>query len=89
MPGTKGKSGGSRLGNLSGKRGRGSKEKVGATVNTIKLDKPTAKSLRIVCLDLYGTADKDTASKHVTNLVLADWREWDQRVQENAEKQGE
>ena len=58
----------------------------GRLVVSVTFDKPTAQSLRIVCLALYGAADKTTTTKHVTNLVLADHQAWDQQVQENAEE---
>jgi len=48
-----------------------------------------ARLVRIVCLSLYGKADKDTVTKYVTNLALANWREWDNKVEENANRASE
>lgn len=76
----------SHPGNPSGRRGSGSKTRVGATVRRIGLEKEAALCLRVVCLALYGKADTETVAKHVTALVLADWQAWDEQTQANAEK---
>lgn len=76
----------SHPGNLSGRRGSGSKERVGATVRRIGLEKEVALCLRVVCLSLYGRADTETVAKHVTNLVFADWQAWDEQTQASAER---
>lgn len=79
----------SHPGNPSGLRGSGSKQNVGATVRTVTFAMEIARLVRIVCLSLYGKADKDTVTKYVTNLALANWREWDNKVEENANRASE
>lgn len=84
MPGTKGRSGGSVKG--SRPNNGGSRKNAGAMVKSVSFADPVAQSIRVVCLSLYGKADKETVTRYVTNLALYDYQEWDKRQQENAEK---
>lgn len=76
----------SHPGNPSGLRGTGSKERVGATVARVALSKEARRALRIVCLQLYGKADKETVNRHVGGLILAEWSRLDQIFRAKAEE---
>ena len=76
----------SHPGNLSGLRGTGSKERVGATVKRINLSKDVANALRFVCLQLYGKADVETSIRHVSNLILADEKLVNDKIESDSEK---
>ena len=75
----------SHPGNPSGLRGTGSKKRVGATVKRLELSDEVARSVRIICSLRFGDAKKDTVQKYVSELILADWQEWDKKIEADAE----
>lgn len=75
----------SHPGNPSGLRGTGSKERVGATVKRITLSDDVARSARTICALRFGDARKETIEAYVSSLILADWQEWDKKIEADAE----
>ena len=59
---------------------------MGATVKRINLSKDVANALRFVCLQLYGKADVETSIRHVSNLILADEKLVNDKIESDSEK---
>lgn len=75
----------SHVGNASGKRGTGSKDRVGKKPNSVTFPADIAADLRLVCWSLYGSDNKEALTKYMTNLALASIEQWQEKQRGNEE----
>ena len=91
MTGTKGRSGGPRLGNPNKKRGicdRSKARKSGALMQNLHISKSAARMLRILLFNRQSLGGDIDENGLVESLIEEKWIEYDQAVQKTIEDLG-